>query len=128
MKLAAHSGCKDRGAFLRDAPARMRPRRAALSLGPFLMLVIPFAVCLRASAQEAPAWPDSYVGRLQALALLQTLNAELLASRSATLTLEAWCREHRLANVATIVAVAEKGAATSVTAEQQQRLEVTPRG
>src|SRR5258708_10417388 len=46
---------------------------------------------------EAVGWPDDFLSRLEALALVQTLNAEILASRSATLTLEKWCGEHRLA-------------------------------
>jgi len=52
-----------------------------------------------ASSLEAdrPAWPDSYVTRLQAEALLQTLNAELLLGPSATLVLDRWCAEHDLA-------------------------------
>ena len=33
-----------------------------------------------------------FLTRLEGLALVQTLNGELLASRSATLTLEKWCR------------------------------------
>jgi hypothetical protein len=75
-------------------------------------------------AQEAPAWPDTYVGRLQALALLQTLNAEVLASRSATLTLEAWCRDHRLASEPRIRAEVVKGEAKAATGEQRERLQV----
>lgn len=54
----------------------------------------------------APApWPDTFVGRLEALALLETLNADLLSHDSATLTLEHWCDEHRLSVPARVVAV-----------------------
>jgi len=77
-------------------------------------------------AQEMPAWPDTYVARLQALALVQTLNAEVLASRSATLTLEAWCRDHRLAKQPAILAEVVRGAAKAPVTEQRQRLEVGP--
>jgi hypothetical protein len=66
------------------------------------------------------------VARLQALALLQTLNAEVLASRSATLTLEGWCRDHHLAKEPTIAAEVVTGVAKVPTAEQRQRLQVTP--
>ena len=38
-----------------------------------------------------------FLTRLEGLALVQTLNGEILASRSATLTLEKWCHEHGLA-------------------------------
>jgi chorismate-pyruvate lyase len=52
----------------------------------------------------AAAWSDSYTTRLEALALLQSLNADLLSHDSATLTLERWCAAHRLAMPATVVA------------------------
>lgn len=57
-----------------------------------------------AQALESPEWSDSYMTRVEAEALLQTLNATLLASPSATLTLENWCRDHRLADNPRIVA------------------------
>lgn len=38
-----------------------------------------------------------YVARVELLALLQTLNADLLSHDSATLTLERWCKDHHLA-------------------------------
>jgi len=49
-------------------------------------------------------WPDTPLARTQALAELQTLNAELLSHPSATLTLESWCNAHHLAAPAKIVA------------------------
>ena len=53
------------------------------------------------TAHPAPAaalqWPGDFTGRLAALALLETLNAELLSHPSATATLEHWCAEHKLA-------------------------------
>jgi chorismate-pyruvate lyase len=79
-----------------------------------------------AYSQELPRWPDTYVARLQALALVETLNAEVLASRSATITLETWCREHELAKEPTIVAELVKGVAKPPTTEQRQRLQVPP--
>src|SRR5580698_10174394 len=57
-----------------------------------------------AGASATPAWVDTPLARLEALALLATLNAEILSSRSATLTLEQWCREHALAEPAVILA------------------------
>jgi len=44
------------------------------------------------------------LARAELLALLQTLNADLLSHDSATLTLERWCSEHHLAEPARIVA------------------------
>jgi hypothetical protein len=64
------------------------------------------------------------MARLQALALLQTLNAEVLASRSATVTLELWCREHRLASEPRIRAEAVAGVAKAATTEVRERLRV----
>lgn len=75
-------------------------------------------------ARESPPWPDTFVARLQALALIQTLNAEILSNRSATLTLENWCRDHRLAAEPKILAHVVTGINKLPTAEQRQRLEV----
>lgn len=49
------------------------------------------------AAPDAVSVPDTFVARVEALALLQTLNADLLSHPSATLTLEHWCGAHRLA-------------------------------
>jgi chorismate-pyruvate lyase len=83
-------------------------------------------IAVAAFGQDSPAWPDTYLARLQALALVQTLNAEVLASRSATATLEGWCRDHELAKEPAIVAEQVKGAVRAATAEQRQRLQVPP--
>ena len=42
-------------------------------------------------------WPDTQTSRVEALAVLQTLNADLLSNASATLTLDRWCAAHKLA-------------------------------
>jgi chorismate-pyruvate lyase len=49
------------------------------------------AVCV---ATAAAAAPDFYAARLEALALLQTLNADLLSHDSATAVLQDWCDAH----------------------------------
>jgi len=72
-----------------------------------------------------PPWPDSLVARLSALALIQSLNAEILGSRSATLTLESWCRNHALAEDPRITAQLIAGVDKALSAEQRQRLQVT---
>jgi hypothetical protein len=72
-----------------------------------------------------PAWRDTYQHRLAALALIQTLNASILGSRSATLSLEQWCRDHGLAADATIVARPVPSVGQAPTAEQRKRLEVS---
>ena len=70
-----------------------RFRRVSLVLG----LACALAALEPLHAQDAPPWPETFTARLEALAMIQTLNAEILGSRSATLTLENWCRSHRLA-------------------------------
>jgi hypothetical protein len=85
-----------------------------------------FAASLQAvSHAQAPPWPDSFVARLEALALVQSLNAEILGSRSATLTLEKWCGDHRLAEEPRIAARLISGVDKALDAEQRQRLQVT---
>jgi chorismate-pyruvate lyase len=85
------------------------------------------AIVLRLSAEDLPAWPDTYVARLQALALLQSFNAEVLANRSATAVLESWCRDHRLAADPKIVAEVAPGAVKAAPAETRERLAVDQR-
>ena len=57
-----------------------------------------------ARADPPPPWPDDPASRLAALALIETLDADLLSHDSATLTLDRWCEAHRLASPATVVA------------------------
>jgi len=78
-----------------------------------------------ASAQTR-SWSNNFVARVEALALLETLNAELLSNNSATLTLEHWCDVHHLASPPRIKAVRVIDVDKSVSAEQRQELHVTP--
>ena len=96
---------------------------ALRGLAAALFLMLTTAV---ASAAEAAPWPDSALGRLEALALLETLNADLLAHDSATLTLERWCAEHRLADPARIVAERVSDAIKPASAEVRAALDVKP--
>jgi len=73
---------------------------------------------------EQPVWPDTFVARLEALALVEMLNGEILASTSATATLEAWCRDHKLAPEPRIVARLNRGEAPPADAEQRRHLQV----
>jgi chorismate-pyruvate lyase len=74
----------------------------------------------------AYTWPDTFLTRVAALALLETLNADLLSHDSATLTLERWCDQHQLASSPHIIAEQQRGADQPPTAEQRQLLRVTP--
>ena len=94
---------------------------------PVLLCACGIALASRgARAQSAPAWPDTFVARVEALALMQTLNADILGSASATTSLETWCRDHRLADLPAIVARAVHGVTTPPAPETRQRLEVGP--
>ena len=73
----------------------------------------------------APAWSNDFLARVEALALLQTLNADLLGHDSATLTLDRWCDAHRLASPAKVVAVRDKDTTKPPTAEQRRALGVS---
>jgi chorismate-pyruvate lyase len=81
----------------------------------------------RLHAQTAPIWPDTFLTRVEALALVETLNATLLAARSATFTLDHWCAEHKLSSETKIHAQLVRGVDKPVTAEQRQRLEIDER-
>jgi hypothetical protein len=69
-----------------------------------------------------PNWPDSVLTRVELLALLETLNADLLSHPSATLTLERWCGAHRLAPEAKLVARLVRGAEKPLPLQDRQRL------
>jgi chorismate-pyruvate lyase len=78
------------------------------------------------TAADANAAPNSYLQRLEAALLLQTLNADLLSHDSATATLERWCSVHQLASPARITAERARGAEKPVTELQRQQLRLTP--
>ncbi|MGH6818118.1 MAG: hypothetical protein ACREC1_05030 [Methylovirgula sp.] len=79
-----------------------------------------------APLHAAPQWPDTFVGRLEALALLETLNANLLASSSATQTLETWCAAHHMAKDATLYAHLQRGVQKLLPAAERARLDIGP--
>jgi hypothetical protein len=64
---------------------------------------------LKPRALPEGTWRDDPTSRLAALALLQTLNAQLLSHDSATLTLDQWCGEHKMADPARTVADRVRG-------------------
>jgi len=72
------------------------------------------------------AWHDSYTTRLEALALLQTLNADLLSHDSATLTLDRWCASHQLADPPTVTAERVHDVHKPATDAQRALLHVSP--
>lgn len=78
-------------------------------------------------ASERNHWPDTALVRLEALALLQTLNSELLSNASATLTLDRWCTTHKLASAGEkIVAQRVKGQDEPADAAVRHLLDAAP--
>jgi hypothetical protein len=102
----------------------MRVRIRAFCLITVLAAVTPGGP--RAAQAPGPAdWPDTFVSRLEVFALMQTLSANILASRSSTLSLEQWCRDHKLADEPKIVARVLTGVDRPSAPEQRLRLQVS---
>ncbi|WP_036266104.1 hypothetical protein [Methylobacterium sp. 10] len=95
-------------------------RSALLSFG--LLAIIATA----ASAQPATSWPDTYLGRVEALAVMEGLNARLLASRSATATLEGWCGDHGMAEPPRLAATLLREVEKPASEETRRRLQAGP--
>ena len=93
--------------------------------GPAAGVLLLLTTAIASAAEPAP-WPDNFVGRLQALALVESLNADLLAHDSPTLTIERWCADHRLADPARIAAERVSDAAKPASAEVRAALDVKP--
>ena len=73
-------------------------------VGGVLLLISLVGEAAEGSPSHAFAWPDTSLTRVEALALLETLNADLLSNDSATLTLDRWCAAHNMATPPKIVA------------------------
>ncbi|MFG1430861.1 hypothetical protein V5F44_03750 [Xanthobacter sp. V2C-8] len=107
------------------SPASRAALAAALLAASALGVMIPSARAFEPS--PGPAWPDSIPARLAALALLESLNADLLSHPSATLTLDRWCATHRLAPEGTrIVAERVPGAEKPADDAVRQALQAGP--
>jgi len=89
-----------------------------------LSTVSQYKLALTISAGTAPPWRDSFTARLEALALLESLNADLLSHDSATLTLDRWCAAHNLPAAARIIAERVHDVDKAPTAEQRNLLDV----
>ena len=81
-----------------------------LSVCPWLLGLVPLS------------WQDSFLTRVEILALIETLNAELLSHSSATLTLERWCSGHGLSPEAKLVARLERGTQKYLEDRDRERL------
>jgi chorismate-pyruvate lyase len=83
------------------------------------------AVAEAANGQSADnMWTDTPAARVEAMALLESLNAELLSNDSATLTLDRWCETHKMATPARVEADRVHGIEKGATEEIRQLLHV----
>jgi len=94
------------------------------STAAFALLLCACFLLPPSGAQPMPAWPDTFLARVEAWALVETLNATLLAARSATFTLDKWCADHKLAGEPKIHARLIRGVDKPVADEQRLRLQV----
>lgn len=129
---------------VRNAPAKAgtwRLRSAHLhlaygfaSLGNFwigttVTLNLCASAALASSALETKArpWPDTMLARVEVLALIEKLNAQLLcASCTVTEVLGKWCGDHKLASDPAMHARQIARAQRPLSPEQRQRLQIGP--
>jgi hypothetical protein len=83
-----------------------------------------FLLLLLSRHAQAQTWPDTALARVEALAVLQSFNADLLSHASATLTLERWCASHHLAPEGKIIAKLDRSVQKPATPEQRNQLKV----
>ena len=79
-----------------------RNQRAACALTLLVSASTAIATPTASNGQKPGTWPTDIVARLEAAALLQTLNVELLTNDNTERTLGAWCVSHRLSTRPTI--------------------------
>ena len=107
---------------IRGEPAVMRN---GYRLSPTNVVIGIAALLLSACATQPASSRDNYLQRVELLALLQTLNADLLSHDSATLTLERWCGDHHLADPARVIAQRDRTAEKAIPAKLRARLAVS---
>jgi chorismate-pyruvate lyase len=86
------------------------------------------AISADPALRRTPApWPDTMLARVEALALIETLNAQLLcASCTVTEVLDKWCADHKLTSDPVVHARLITGTEKPLSAEQRQRLQIGP--
>ncbi|MEZ5938365.1 MAG: hypothetical protein R3C52_09100 [Hyphomonadaceae bacterium] len=89
-------------------------------------LLVACALVSNAIADSNSITISSWEEELSDVASLERLNADLLASASATLTLEAWCMSHKMASPAIITVERDTTTRHSIDAEQRHRLGIGP--
>jgi chorismate-pyruvate lyase len=89
-----------------------------------LVLTLCLAFAVTPARAQQPEWRDRFESRVEIVALLQTLNADILAASSATRILEQWCADHHMADDPKIVAWRVPNVDKAPSAEQLERLAV----
>lgn len=89
-------------------------------------LAASYSMLAAAPGHAQTAWPNTFKARLEALALLQSLNADLLSHDSATETLRRWCAEHHLAAASDILAERVIGEDKPADSEVRAALDAAP--
>ena len=84
------------------------------------------ALVLAGPARANPGWPEGFVVRLEAMARLESLNAELLSHPSATATLQRFCDRHGAVPGLKIVARRIPGADKPASPDIRRDLMVSP--
>lgn len=103
----------------------MRSSRFRLAVGALVALVAAVVlIAVFARAPQQPAAQAPLERSLSVYAAAGLLNAEVLASRSATATLETWCRDHGLAQPPTVVATRVTTVDKPPTEQQRAELKV----
>ena len=100
--------------------------RRVVTRGCGVLLLCVSVLGVAASPAPSPTWTRSFVTRVEALAVLQSLNADLLSHDSATLTLQRWCDVHKLAWPVKITALRVLDVDKVPTPEQRVELGVSP--
>ena len=89
----------------------------------FLSVILSGAVNSKTSEEESSN--EYSQARLEAYAILQTLNANLLGSKSATRTLQVWCEDHQMADIPKIIAIRDTSLNKEVSPEIRKMLQAT---
>jgi chorismate-pyruvate lyase len=118
---ASHRIARD----FRQRSREVMPKRSRCFVIAMFSTLVGAASPIAAPQTPISGWHDTFTSRLEALALLQSLNADLLSHDSATLTLDRWCAAHHLADPATITAERVQDIQKPATAAQRELLHVS---
>lgn len=101
-------------------------RRAIVAVAFLALMGAEVAGAQPAPSEPAPSWPDTHLGRVEVMAVMEGLNARLLASRSATATLEGWCGDHGMAPTPRLAASLQRAVDKPASDETRRRLNAGP--